>query len=72
MMPRDTERLDCIASALQDASLHALVCTLPENVLLLTGYWPVVGTAVAVATTDGHHTILAPEDESDLAHTRWA
>ena len=72
MMPRDTERLDRITSALQDAGLDALVCTLPENVLLLTGYWPVVGTAVAVATADGHCAILAPEDESDLAHTGWA
>lgn len=72
MTERDTERIARIASALHDSGLSALVCTSPENVLLLTGYWPVVGTAVAVATTDGHSAILAPEDESDLAHHGWA
>jgi Xaa-Pro aminopeptidase len=72
MTERDTERIDRIVSALQDAGLDALICTLPENVLLLTGYWPVVGTAIAIATAEGHCAILAPEDENDLAHTGWA
>lgn len=72
MTERDTERVDRIASALQDAGLDAVVCTLPENVLLLTGYWPVVGTAVAVATSNGHCAVLTPEDESELAHSGWA
>jgi Xaa-Pro aminopeptidase len=34
---------------------------------MLSGYWPVVGTAVAVATRDGGSAVLAPEDEQELA-----
>src|SRR5947209_864512 len=71
-MERDDERMQRIVEALRDAGLSALVCTLPENVLLLSGYWPVVGTAVAIATADGRSAVLAPEDESDLARCGWA
>jgi len=52
--------------------LQALVCTLPANVLMLAGYWPVVGSAVAVATPDGHVAVLAPDDEQELAEQGWA
>src|SRR5438270_10425087 len=71
-MTRGTERVARIKDALQDAGLDALVCTLPANVLLLSGYWPVVGSAVAVATRDGHIAVLAPEDEQELAERGWA
>jgi hypothetical protein len=47
---RDEERVRRIQSALNGAGLHAVVCALPENVLLLSGYWPVVGDALALAT----------------------
>jgi Xaa-Pro aminopeptidase len=66
-MTRGAERVARIEDALQDARLDALVCTLPANVLLLSGYWPVVGSAVAVATRDGPIAVLAPEDEQELA-----
>ncbi|HEV7216825.1 MAG TPA: M24 family metallopeptidase [Chloroflexota bacterium] len=71
-MGRGTERVARIRSALQDVGLDALVCSLPTNVLLLSGYWPVVGTAVAVATRDGRVAVLAPEDEEELARQGWA
>lgn len=67
-----TERSRRIMVALQENNLDALICTLPENVLLLSGYWPVVGTAVAVTTRDGCIAVLAPEDEHDLATHGWA
>ncbi len=69
---QDNERLDWIGAALRGGDLDALVCTLPENVLLLSGYWPVVGTSVAVATRDGRTTVLAPEDENDLTQHSFA
>lgn len=71
-MAQGAERLARIQEALQDAGLDALVCTLPTNVLLLSGYWPVVGSAVAVATRAGHVAVLAPEDERELAAHGWA
>jgi Xaa-Pro dipeptidase len=71
-MERDAERLSRITTALQDVGLDALACTIPENVLMLSGYWPVVGTALAVATRDGRTAVLAPEDEQELATNGWA
>jgi Xaa-Pro dipeptidase len=61
-----------IKRALIEARLDGLVCALPTNVLLLTGYWPVVGTSVAIATREGGIGLIVPEDERDLAATGWA
>ncbi len=60
-------RLGLIRSALRHAHLDALVCSLPSDVLMLTGYWPVVGTAVAIATAEGRLITIAPQDEEELA-----
>ena len=66
-MPRDPERVDRLQTSLREAGLDGIVCTMPENVLLLTGYFPIVGTSVAVMNRDGQVTLLAPEDEMGLA-----
>ena len=71
-MTRGAERIERIAAALQEANLDALICALPTNVLLLSGYWPVVGSALAIATRDGRVGVLAPEDERELAERGWA
>ena len=71
-MKRGDARVARIREALKEANLSALVCTLPANVLMLSGYWPVVGNAVAVATVDGRVAVLVPEDERDLAERGWA
>lgn len=66
------ERVALLRRALQEAGLEALVCALPANVLLLSGYWPVVGTAVAMVSRAGRVGLIAPEDERDLAAVGWA
>lgn len=71
-MRRDAERIGRIQTALREAKTDALVCTLPVNVLLLSGYWPVIGTSIAIATSEGRVAVLAPRDESDLAHNSGA
>lgn len=60
-------RKDQIAAALKQNGLDALVCALPKNVLMLSGYWPVVGTSVAVARANGDVYLIVPEDEKDFA-----
>jgi Xaa-Pro aminopeptidase len=70
-MERDDERLDGIRAALRQAGLDALVCALPANVLLLSGYWPVVGTSLALVTRD-RSALLVPEGERSLAADGWA
>src|SRR5579884_2766497 len=71
-MPRDSERIERVQRALNEAQVDGLICTLPIYVLLLTGYWPVVGTSVAIFTRGGEVQLLAPEDERDLAQKSWA
>jgi Xaa-Pro aminopeptidase len=71
-MNRDIVRSRWITSALMAAGMDAVVCALPVNVLLLSGYWPVVGTSIAIATREGAAYVLAPEDEQELAAHGWA
>jgi Xaa-Pro dipeptidase len=66
------ERIARIQDALKSANLDGLLCTLPSNVLMLSGYWPVIGTGMAVATRDGVVAVLAPEDELHFAEHGWA
>lgn len=68
----DRERIDRVRQALQHGGVDAVVCALPKNVLLLSGYWPVVGTSVAIATRDGRIALAVPADEAGLAEEGWA
>lgn len=72
MMQPDAERIFRISRGLRESGLDGLVCSLATNVLLLTGYWPVVGTAVAVANCEGKLALVAPEDERELVERGWA
>lgn len=71
-MPRDKERIERIRDHLKKSEMDAIVCALPMNVLLLTGYWPIVGTAIAIVTREGQSIILAPSDEKELADAAGA
>lgn len=63
----DQTRVQLLRDSLRRSSLDLLVCSLPENVLLLSGYWPVVGTSIALLTQE-KLIVIAPEDEQQLAH----
>lgn len=71
-MNRDNERIKHIQAALQRSGLDALVCALPANVLMLSGYWPVVGTSLVAANRQGRVVLIVPEDEKELTQTGWA
>jgi Xaa-Pro aminopeptidase len=66
------ERTDRIQNALREYGIDLLVCALPSNVLMMSGYWPVVGTGVALAFSGGPISLLIPEDEADLTASGWA
>jgi Xaa-Pro aminopeptidase len=66
-LSQDHERVRRVQKALADSSFYALICSLPKHVLLLTGYWPVVGTSIAVVAKDGPTYLIVPEDEEQLA-----
>jgi hypothetical protein len=69
---RDTARVERITRSLEEAGLDAVIGSLPAHVLMLTGYWPLVGNALAVVDRDGRVAIVAPEDERELAEKGWA
>jgi Xaa-Pro aminopeptidase len=71
-MARDHERVGRIRRALETHGLDAIVCGRRANVLLLSGYWPVIGSALAVATREGAVALIVPADEADLASSGWA
>lgn len=68
----DAERVARVREALQRAHLDAVVCTLPANVRMLSGYWPVSGAAIALFTREGAVALVVPEDERDFARQGWA
>lgn len=49
-----------------------MVCSLPSSVLLLTGYWPVIGESIAICVSGGPTVLLVPEDEAELAEAGFA
>src|SRR5205085_466669 len=63
----DPARRALLEAGLLRSGLDGLLASLPSEVLLLTGYWPIVGTAIALVTRDGRVALLAPEDERGLA-----
>ena len=69
---RDRERIARIQRSLQTRGIDVIVCGLRANVLLLSGYWPVIGSALAVATRDGAVGLIVPQDEAERASTSWA
>jgi Xaa-Pro aminopeptidase len=66
-MAIDSERHSRIVAMMREEELDALICSSPTEVLLLTGYWPVMGTSVAVFTADGGVHVLVPSDEHEIA-----
>jgi Xaa-Pro aminopeptidase len=66
-MADDPERRVRVASALSAAGRDAVICVSPTDVLLLTGYWPVMGASVAILTRNGDVCVIVPEDEAELA-----
>jgi Xaa-Pro aminopeptidase len=69
---RNPERLDRIQVELRNHDWDFIICALLKNVLLLSGYWPVVGTSVAIGSADSQVVLLVPEDEEELAQGGWA
>lgn len=49
---------------------HAIICRLPQNVVMLTGYQPILGNSFCIVSLntgkDVEFRLLVPEDEKDL------
>ena len=65
------EHADCVQAALLADHLSAILCAQSLNVLVLTGFAPVTGAAVAVADMDVKTVLAVPEDAGALARAGW-
>jgi Xaa-Pro aminopeptidase len=62
-----------LRAALAAAGLDGVICRLPENVLLLTGYWPMNGVSFACLPATGAPVLIVPDGERAWATAgRWA
>lgn len=73
-MSQDFARVDRerLAEVMRAHGLDALICRLPQNVVLLSGYFPVLGGSFCVVASakDGPRMGLAvPADEADLVRS---
>ena len=69
---RDVDRLRRVHAAMSEAELDLLVCAASENVLALTGYWPMNGTCVAVVPAAGEPYLYVPAgEETWAARSGW-
>jgi Xaa-Pro dipeptidase len=66
MVSPDTAKLDRLRRLMAEARLDVLVCRLPENVLFLSGYYPVVGHAAVVFPLEGEPILVAPADDREF------
>jgi Xaa-Pro aminopeptidase len=66
-MPIDSERHARTTAELLTSSHNVLLCSSATEVLLLSGYWPVMSASVAVFSSDGEVNVILPEDEVELA-----
>lgn len=66
-MPADTERRRRVREALAAKGLDALICRLPENVVLLSGVFPIIGQTAVVFPADGDPALVIPAREEYLA-----
>jgi Xaa-Pro aminopeptidase len=63
----NTERLERMRKTMAEEGLEALVCRLPENVLLLSGYWPLCGWVFYLFPLEGEPACILPDTEEDEA-----
>ena len=68
----DSERHARTIASLADSPYDVIICSSATEVLLLTGYWPVMGNSIAIAASGGEINVIVPEDEVDLAEKTTA
>jgi Xaa-Pro dipeptidase len=61
------ERLEQTRAAMADQRLDALVSRLPENLVMLSGHWPLCGDAFLVFPREGQATCIVPDTQEEEA-----
>ncbi len=71
----DPERVSSVRRALEEHKLDALIVRLPDNVLLLSGFWPMIGASHVIVPAEGEAVAIIPncyegDVERDLTMVR--
>jgi Xaa-Pro dipeptidase len=64
IMSIDNERIGRIKELLKGNKIDTLICQLPENIVFLTGFWPLTGTSWVVFTAEGQSKLIVPACEA--------
>lgn len=67
----NSERVRWIADVMAREGYNALICRLPQNVVMLTGYQPILGNSFCLVTAakgagEPETRLVVPSDEADL------
>jgi Xaa-Pro aminopeptidase len=69
---RYQERLSRMRRAMERDQVDALILRLPENVLLLSGWWPMIGASVLVFPRESEAVCIIPDCfEQEAAASLW-
>jgi len=67
----DREKIERLKRGMEEAGVDVLVLRNPENVLYVTGYWPVTGWSLAVFSINEEAVLIVPESELDYVSDSW-
>ena len=68
----DADRLQRIRTEMAANDLDALVCRLPEHVVLFSGHWPLIGWSFLVLPQTGRPTLICPDcDGHEADREAW-
>ena len=70
-MQVDQQRVERVLHQMRVSGLDALLCRLPHNVLMLTGYAPVGGDSFALFPLEGEPVLVVPREEEVVARNGW-
>src|SRR5579872_1519633 len=71
MDTKNSERLNRMRRAMEAARLDALVMKLSENVLFLSGFWPMIGATTLVFSAEGSTAIVPHCFEAEASPALW-
>lgn len=71
MIEPDAARLDRMRAEMEEADLDVVVCRLAENVLVLSGFFVVLGYAAVVFPREGEPILIASSREESWFNDGW-
>jgi Xaa-Pro dipeptidase len=68
----DGERIGRVRDAMAQINMDALVCRLPENIVMLSGHWPLNGLSFLLFPLEGRPLIVVPHcEENESRQELW-